>query len=105
MPIHDWSRLEAGDFHDFHQCWVIALRNALNSGLLPPDYMAMAEQVTGRPIPDVVTLHVGSTKEREDGGIAIATAPPSARGTQHVGSGGASSPSSSSGGTSSSSGS
>ena len=79
MPIHDWSRLEAGDFHDFHQCWVIALRNALNSGLLPPDYMAMAEQVTGRPIPDVVTLHVGSTKEREDGGIAIATAPPSAR--------------------------
>ena len=32
------------------------LTNALNSGLLPPDYMAMTEQVAGRPIPDVVTL-------------------------------------------------
>lgn len=56
MPIHDWTRVEAGDFHDFHQCWVIALRNALNAGLLPPDYIAVAERVTGRPIPDVVTL-------------------------------------------------
>ena len=27
MPIHDWTRLEAGDFHDFHQCWVV--RNPL----------------------------------------------------------------------------
>ena len=49
MPIHDWTRLEAGDFHDFHQCWVVAIRNALNGGLLPPEYMAMAEQITGRP--------------------------------------------------------
>ena len=57
MPIHDWTRLEPGDFHDFHQCWVVEIRNALNSGLLPPEYMAMAEQVTGRPIPDVVALH------------------------------------------------
>jgi hypothetical protein len=80
MPIHDWSRLEAGDFHDFHQCWVVALRNALNSGLLPPDYMAMAEQVTGRPIPDVVTLHTtGFSEQSDEGGIAVATAPPSAR--------------------------
>ena len=56
MPIHDWTRLEPGDFHDFHQCWVVEIRNALNRGLLPPEYMAMAEQVTGRsPIPDVVT--------------------------------------------------
>ena len=62
MPIHDWTRLEAGDFHDFHQCWVIAIRNALNSGLLPPDYMAMAEQITGRPIPNVVTLNIREPK-------------------------------------------
>ena len=61
MPIHDWTRLEPGDFHDFHQCWVVELRNALNGGLLPPGYMAMAEQVTGRPIPDVVTLQTRAT--------------------------------------------
>ena len=78
MPIHDWTRLEAGDFHDFHQCWVIAIRNSLNAGLLPPDYMAMAEQITGRPIPDVVTLNV-SEPRGESGGIAIDTVPPSAR--------------------------
>ena len=78
MPIHDWTRFEAGDFHDFHQCWVIGIRNALNSGLLPPDYMAMAEQVTGRPIPDVVTLHTSELTD-EPGGIAVATAPPTAR--------------------------
>src|SRR3954454_22391589 len=78
MPIHDWTRLEAGDFHDFHQCWVVGIRNALNSGLLPPEYMAMAEQVTGRPIPDVVTLQAG-TPAGEPGGIAVATSPPTAR--------------------------
>ncbi|MGO9462579.1 MAG: DUF4058 family protein, partial [Isosphaeraceae bacterium] len=68
-----------GDFHDFHQCWVVAIRNALNTGLLPPGYMAMAEQVTGRPIPDVVTLHARESKEWPEGGIAVATAPPTAR--------------------------
>jgi hypothetical protein len=26
MPIHDWTRPEAGDFHDFHQCWVVGIR-------------------------------------------------------------------------------
>jgi|SRR5579883_1725524 len=77
MPIHDWTRVEAGDFHDFHQCWVVAIRNALNGGLLPPEYIAMAEQVTGRPIPDVA-LHVRPSKD-DAGGVAVATAPPSAR--------------------------
>ena len=78
MPIHDRTRLEAGDFHHFHQRWISALTDDLNGGLLPPGYMAMAEQVTGRPIPDVVTLHARTPKE-EPGGIAIATAPPNAR--------------------------
>jgi Protein of unknown function (DUF4058) len=78
MPIHDWTRLEPGDFHDFHQCWVVEIRNALNRGLLPPEYSAMAEQVTGRPIPDVVTLQTRRPKD-DPGGIAVATAPPTAR--------------------------
>jgi hypothetical protein len=78
MPIHDWTRLEPGDFHDFHQCWVVEIRNALNGGLLPPECMAMAERVTGRPIPDVVTLH-SRAPQGDPGGIAVATAPPTAR--------------------------
>lgn len=79
MPIHDWSRGEAGDFHHFHQRWVVAIGDALNAGLLPPGYLAMVEQVTGRPIPDVVTLQSRDVKGTPDAGIAVATSPPSAR--------------------------
>ncbi len=79
MPIHDWTRVEAGDFHHFHQSWVVTIGNALNGGILPPGYMAMVEQVTGRPIPDVVTLKGREPKDQPEGGIAVATAPPSAR--------------------------
>jgi hypothetical protein len=79
MPIHDWTRVEAGDFHHFHQGWVVALGNALNGGLLPSAYMAMVEQVAGRPIPDVITLHAREFKGGPEGGIAVAAAPPSAR--------------------------
>ena len=78
MPIHDWTRLHAGDFHHFHQGWITSLANALNGGLLPPEFMAMAEQVTGRPIPDVVTLETRKPQGR--GGVVTALAPaPSAR--------------------------
>src|SRR4051812_19857075 len=76
MPVHYWTRVEAGDFHDFHQCWIVGIRNALNGGLLPPNYMAMAEQVTGRPIPGVVTLQVQEPND-DPGGIAVTAAPPS----------------------------
>jgi hypothetical protein len=79
MPIHDWTRVEAGDFHHFHQTWIPFLAAALNGGVLPRGYMALAEQVTGRPIPDVVTLQA-RTPERDSGGVALAPAPaPSAR--------------------------
>lgn len=61
MPIHDWTRVEAGIFHDFHQKWARAIKPALNSGLLPPDYYALLEQVAGRSRrdrlpPDLLTL-------------------------------------------------
>jgi hypothetical protein len=75
MPIHDWTRVEAGDFHHFHQRWISALTDALNCGGLPPDFLAMAEQVTGWPIPDVVTLRVQDPKGSV-GGVALAPVPP-----------------------------
>jgi hypothetical protein len=79
MPIHDWTRMEAGDFHDFHQGWTIRIRDALNQGLLPPGYSAMAEQVTGRPIPDVVTLQTRRPTSDNEGGIVVREKPPSAQ--------------------------
>ncbi|MEZ6127788.1 MAG: hypothetical protein R3C59_03840 [Planctomycetaceae bacterium] len=56
MPIHDWTLATAGTYHDFHLSWVAAMRDRLNSGILPPELFAMAEQIIGGPAPDVVTL-------------------------------------------------
>src|SRR6059058_1089932 len=56
MPIHDWTRVEAGIFHDFHHAWIEEIKRALNAGLLPHDYYALAEQHAAGFGPDVLTL-------------------------------------------------
>jgi hypothetical protein len=84
MPIHDWTRVEAGDFHHFHQRWISAITDALNGGGLPPEFMAMAEQVTGRPIPDVVTLQTRASRPLSGGTATAARPAPSARVVQRL---------------------
>src|SRR5262249_12679549 len=83
MPIHDWTRVLAGTFHHFHHSWIEEIARALNRGLLPGGYYAMAEQITGGMGPDVLTLNFpveGSlTAEPAPDGIALATAPPKVR--------------------------
>jgi hypothetical protein len=82
MPIHDWTRVDAGLFHAFHQSWVIRLCDALNEGVLPQDYFALPEQTIRGPIPDVLTLRLSSEDQRPNGaarGLAVAVVPPSAR--------------------------
>ncbi len=82
MPIHDWTRAKAGAFHDFHFGWISRLRDALNTGLLPADYYALAEQRVGGPIPDVITVNVpsiDSSGASETGGMALAECPPRTR--------------------------
>jgi hypothetical protein len=32
MPVHDWSRVGPGIFHDFHCAWIVEIRNVLNEG-------------------------------------------------------------------------
>jgi hypothetical protein len=66
MPIHDWTRVDAGLFHHFHQGWTIALCDALNTGRLPPDYFALVELKNRRPIPDLRTFRLSA----EDEGLA-----------------------------------
>ena len=57
MSVHDWTRVSAGTFHDFHYSWVLELKRALKRGLLPRGYYVMAEQVSGDiGAPDVLTL-------------------------------------------------
>jgi hypothetical protein len=79
MPIHDWTRAQAGDFHHFHQRWIQDIADALNGGGLPPEFMAMSERVSARSVPEVVTLERRSPRV-DKGPIATAPAPaPSAR--------------------------
>ncbi len=56
MPVHDWTRVQAGTFHHFHTAWMTHLSETLNGGLLPAGYYAMSEQIAGDVGPDVLTL-------------------------------------------------
>ena len=56
MPIHDWTRVDAGIFHHFHLEWISQIQRALNGGILPDLYYALAEQQAQRLEPDVLTL-------------------------------------------------
>ena len=97
MPVHDWTRVDAGIFHAFHHGWVGRLQDALNSGRMPDCYYALAEQhmredeEDGRGFgPDVLTLQIdgfggGPNDAAPDsdpdlggvsGGVAVAQAPP-----------------------------
>ncbi len=93
MPIHDWTRVDAGIFHHFHQAWIQVIAQRLNAGLLPVSHYALAEQIAGGFGPDVLTLESpnsgdgrgsnGSSADQgtlmEDGGVALATQRPSVR--------------------------
>ncbi len=80
MPIHDWTRVDAGIFHHFHLYWIAELAKALNSGLLPPDYYALAEQVAGGLGPVVLALHLSAERSEDvPGTVAVAVSPPQVR--------------------------
>jgi hypothetical protein len=88
MPVHDWTRVDPGIFHSFHLRWIAAIGDALNGGLLPDDYYALAEQRGGKTFEaDVLTLEradrSGSDAESgpfsnggAGGGTALAVAAP-----------------------------
>jgi hypothetical protein len=89
MPVHDWTRVDAGILHAFHTGWVAALQNTLNDGLLTGGYYALAEQHAGRSIADLLTLHASVSPRGplplplppapDTGGLAVAEAPPRTR--------------------------
>jgi hypothetical protein len=86
MPVHDWTRVDAGIFHAFHHEWITEIARALNRGLLPPEYYALSEQIAAGFGPDVLTLQgLGNGDGAGDGepqgsptagGIGVRLAPP-----------------------------
>jgi hypothetical protein len=74
MPIHNWTRVDAGTYHDFHQGWTIEICRTLNRGVLPDGYFAMADQRVSGPEPDVVALRLRGSELK--GGLAVTETPP-----------------------------
>jgi hypothetical protein len=71
MPVHDWTRVRDGTFHDFHYSWVLEIKRALKRGLLPKGYYVMAEQLGGDlGAPDVLTLQTAGTKPESESPLA-----------------------------------
>lgn len=83
MPVHDWKRVEAGIFHDFHHEWISTIRRTLNDRLLPEDYYALAEQEAAGFGPDVLTLQTArpgpEAPSPANGPVALLQAPPQVR--------------------------
>jgi hypothetical protein len=78
MPLHDWSRIPAGLFHDFHQTWSIQIKLALNSGILPKGISALVEQRSGPRESDVLAIEsLGRPRSDfvDDGGVATSVPP------------------------------
>jgi len=76
MPIHDWTRVDAGIIHAFHHEWISEISRSLNRGLLPADYYALPEQVAAGFGPDVLTLQApGQDVDPTAGGTATAVRP------------------------------
>jgi hypothetical protein len=82
MPIHDWSLTDSGIFHDLHLMWIAFLRKALNDGVLPKPYYALAEPT----IPESLTLEawtpsgegdsaVGTKNDANQSAVSIAPSP------------------------------
>ena len=78
MPMHDWTKVEAGIFHAFHHEWISEIFRALNRGLLPEGYYALPEQIAAGFGPDVLTLQgrgrdkPGQSGNGDSGGTATA---------------------------------
>src|SRR5438067_10192426 len=64
MPVHDWTRVPADLFHDFHQSWSIRIKDALNAGRLPKGLSALVEQRSGPREADVLTVERRTPPQR-----------------------------------------
>ncbi len=81
MPVHDWTRVDAGVFHSFHAAWITHLMGRFNGGLLPAGYYALAEQHASKRIADILTLEVSEPSPPwnpvlRDRAVAVADSPP-----------------------------
>jgi hypothetical protein len=84
MPVHDWTKVEAGTYHAFHTAWITHLKEGMNNGLLPSAYYALSEQHLGRRSSDFLAPHVSdfpasSPASSREGAVLVDEVPPRVR--------------------------
>ena len=81
MPVHDWSRVDAGIFHNLHLGWMVAISRAFNDGILPSDFYAMTEHFPARGDSDEMAPGACGSDGIIPGATALALTPPRVRTT------------------------
>lgn len=82
MPIHDWTRVAAGQYHGFHQQWITYLCQVLNSGVLPEGFAALPERKIVGFTPDLLAVDARQHHRPPNAGspgVAVAVQPPRAQ--------------------------
>ena len=77
----DWTRVDAGTFHGFHQVWIGQIGLELNRELLPEGYYSHVERTYGSVTAsenesDVLALDIAGGGYEGGGGTAVLEAPP-----------------------------
>jgi Protein of unknown function (DUF4058) len=63
MPMHDWTRVEAGIYHDFHHSWVSEVARSLNRALPASSHYAMIEpEARSYPSGSIAVRHVSGDR-------------------------------------------
>jgi hypothetical protein len=75
MPMHDWTRVDAGIYHAFHHEWISEIYRAVLKRL-PPDYYSLPEQQASGFGPDVLALKYNDGEDDSDGGGTATLARP-----------------------------
>jgi hypothetical protein len=72
MPLHDWSKVDAAVFHDFHRSWVGEIARALNWGVLSAEYYAVVEKHNSQFGPIVLTLKPRLQRDCDEATVQVA---------------------------------
>lgn len=77
MPLHDWTKVNSGLYHHFHQFFAMHICRGLNRGPLPKTLSALVEQRKGLKEPDVVAVELSVPEESwsSEGGTAVLERP------------------------------
>ena len=79
MPPCDWTKVNAGLYHRFHQRWISEITDSLNAGRLPTDLFALVEPFAGGLYPDALTPVRYPQRDNTSGGVALLDTPPRTR--------------------------